>query len=227
MSGLIKDIRYYYQGIYNRYGEIVKCELLSRFPPEMNIGSIECFFENMSPDDSFDITINQLALSKYFHDAFGLVCSINVDNYILIEDRLKRGLIEECRKYSHPIILEFTELRPMPPPGEINPVFLELKRSGVVLALDDFGTGFNGISVFADYDFDIVKLDRKLISGIQDRPQKLHILSHILNLLVAMDKQHVVEGVETEAQLSYLVDIGFDTFQGFWFHKPSPVEALQ
>ena len=114
----------------------------------------------------------------------------------------------------------------MPPASETNSVFLELKRQGAHIALDDFGTGFNGMSVFAEYDFDIVKIDRQLTLGLEERPQKLKVLAHVLNLLNALGKDHVVEGVEDSKQLKNLTDIGFSVFQGFLFHKPAPIEGI-
>lgn len=95
----------------------------------------------------------------------------------------------------------------------------------VKVALDDFGTGFNGMSIFADYDFDIIKIDRSLINGIQTRPQKRFILSHILDLMTALGKDHIVEGIESHGQFEQLKDIGFDVFQGYYFHRPCALEA--
>jgi EAL domain-containing protein (putative c-di-GMP-specific phosphodiesterase class I) len=165
----------------------------------------------------------QLKRGQQLYEKTGYTCSINVDNSIFTEDRLKSRLLEGCAKFDYPKILEFTELRPMPPADEINQVFLELKNHGVSIALDDFGTGFNGMSIFANYDFDIIKIDNSMITGLESRPQKKQILQHIKNLLDALDKQHVVEGVETQERLDNLVEIGYEVFQGYFFHRPQPL----
>ena len=216
----------YYQNICDADGQVIKRELLTRLPPYDNGLRLGEFFETITPADSLEITIRQLELGSKVYSNTRVVCSVNVDNYVWLDDALKVRLVNACKQYSHPIILEFTELRPMPPADEINSVFLELKRNGVQLALDDFGTGLNGMSVFADYDFDIVKLDRKLTLGIKDRPQKLKVLSHVLELLNVLGKGHVVEGVEEQEQLKALIAVGFSVFQGFVFHHPAPVKEI-
>lgn len=52
------------------------------------------------------------------------------------------------------------------------------------------------------------------------------MLSHILDLLNVLDKEHIVEGVEDRKQFNSLTEIGFINFQGFLFHKPAPIEEL-
>lgn len=222
----MQNLATYYQNIVNVDGSIIKRELLTRLPLSEHNSDMDSFFEKLTPKDSITISLRQIELAAQIYDKTNIVCSINVDNYAWLNDDSKNILIDKCKSFSQPIILEFTELRPMPPVDEINSVFLELKRQGVKLALDDFGTGLNGISVFADYDFDIVKIDRKLTLGIEKRPQKLKVLSHILNLLNVLDKEHIVEGVEDRKQFNSLTEIGFINFQVFFFHKPAPIEEL-
>ncbi|HSG60650.1 MAG TPA: EAL domain-containing protein [Pseudomonadales bacterium] len=222
----LDNLAIHYQTVVNGQGEVLKYELLSRLPESSGIDSLESFFGDLTPEESIEVAFKQIERSRDIFNATGLVCSINVDNIVLVEDSLKKRLLNACASHDHPLILEFTEIRPMPPAEEINALFFALKKQGISIALDDFGTGFNGMSIFADYDFDIIKIDRSLITGIQTRPQKLYILSHMLDLMNALEKQHIVEGVESMAQFEQLRDIGFDAFQGFLFHRPGPVEEL-
>lgn len=222
----LDNLSVHYQTVVNGRGEVLKYELLSRLPSTSGVETLESFFGDLTPEESIDVAIKQIDLSRDVFNATQKVCSINVDNVVLVEETLKQRLLDACSRHDHPIILEFTEIRPMPPADEINALFFELKKMGISIALDDFGTGFNGMSIFADYDFDIIKIDRSLITGIQTRPQKLYILSHMLDMMNALEKQHIVEGVESMAQFEQLKDIGFDAFQGFLFHRPGPVEEL-
>ncbi len=222
----LNNLAFYAQHVVDENGKLLKYELLSRLPSDATVKDLESFFGDLTPAESVDIAIKQIHLSRQIYDKTGLSCAINVDNIVLVEDALKQRLIEACTKFDHPVILEFTELRPMPPADEVNALFFTLKKNNITIALDDFGTGFNGMSIFADYDFDIIKIDRTLISGIQTRPQKLFILQHMLDLMNALNKQHVVEGVESEAQFQQLRDIGFKVFQGYLFQRPCPVEEM-
>lgn len=223
---MVDLVETYYQNIVDANGSVLKRELLTRLGANQNGSSLEEFFLKISPEESMGITVNQIRLAAEIHEKTGTTCCINVDNCTWLDDRLKDLLLEAVNRYAVPLVLEFTELRPMPPPDEINSVLLDLKRHGVKLALDDFGTGLNGISVFADYDFDIVKIDRKLTLGIKERPQKLKVLAHVLDLLNLLGKDHVVEGVEDKEHFQALADIGFTVFQGFVFHRPAPVEEI-
>ncbi len=222
----LSNLAFFAQHVVDENGKLLKYELLSRLPPDAPVKDLESFFGDLTPEESVDVAIQQIHLSRQIYDNTGLICAINVDNIVLVEDALKQRLIDTCKQFEHPIILEFTELRPMPPADEVNALFFLLKKNNITIALDDFGTGFNGMSIFADYDFDIIKIDRTLISGIQTRPQKLFILQHMLDLMNALNKQHVVEGVESEAQFQQLRDIGFKVFQGYLFQRPCPVEEI-
>lgn len=217
----------YAQRIVNAEGVTQKVELLSRLPETFDDIKLEVFFEELTPQQTLEVTERQMQFGSILYSQTGIASSINVDNSIFVEDSLKARLIEICETYRYPRVLEFTEIRPMPPADEINQIFFELKQHDITIALDDFGTGFNGMSIFADYDFDIIKIDQSMITGLESRPQKQKILKHIRELLEALDKQHVVEGVETQARLDHLMDLGFDVFQGYHFHKPQPVEDIK
>jgi EAL domain-containing protein (putative c-di-GMP-specific phosphodiesterase class I) len=114
----------------------------------------------------------------------------------------------------------------MPPPELMNPVFRVLRDNGKRSALDDFGTGFNGMSLFVDFDFDVVKIDRSLIVDIDTRPAKLKVLALIGQMIDTLGKEHVVEGVETQAQSDKLHGCGFHTFQGYLLHRPEAIEGF-
>ena len=114
----------------------------------------------------------------------------------------------------------------MPPPELMNPLLKVLRDFGKRSALDDFGTGFNGMSLFVDFDFDVVKIDRSLIVDIETRPAKLKVLGLIGQMIDTLGKEHVVEGVETQSQSDKLRACGFHTFQGYLWHRPEPIEAF-
>lgn len=136
----------------------------------------------------------------------------------------RKEVLNSIQRATAPTIYEFTETYPMPPSELMNPIFKVLRDAGKRSALDDFGTGFNGMSLFVDFDFDIVKIDRSLIVDIDVRPVKLKVLNLISEMIEALGKQHVVEGVETQSQLDKLRACGFHTFQGYALHRPEPIE---
>ena len=82
------------------------------------------------------------------------------------------------------------------------------------------------MSLLTDYDFDVVKIDRSFTANLLKNPERQRMMKLLFQLLDVLGKQHVVEGIENEEVHEFLVDIGFNIFQGFLFHRPEPVEAL-
>ena len=203
-----------------------KYELLSR-PQMLPDGhSIEEYFANMSSADLLEVVELQMKVAARFHENGIGVCSINVDNLILTDIAHQESLLSLARHYRIPVIFEFTEVHPMPPVEVVNPVFNELRKNGVMSSLDDFGTGFNGMSLFVDYDFDIVKVDRSLIADVEGRTKKAEVLRLLARMVETLGKSHVVEGVETAEQVNVLRALGFHCFQGYHFHRPQPAEEF-
>jgi diguanylate cyclase (GGDEF)-like protein len=109
---------------------------------------------------------------------------------------------------------------------QVRRVLGELKRIGVTLALDGFGTGSSSLNSLARFPIDVVKLDRRLISGLPDDPAARSVvfaaveLAHILGMAV------VAEGVETVEQRRELDVLRCDSYQGYLFARPMSAEEL-
>lgn len=97
-----------------------------------------------------------------------------------------------------------------------------LKQLGVKIALDDFGTGYSSLSYLNDLSFDKLKIDRSFVSNCDQNPEKLRLLQGIVGLGKGLGLDIVVEGVETEAELHVVSDLGCECIQGFYFAKPKP-----
>jgi len=103
-----------------------------------------------------------------------------------------------------------------------------LKACGFQLSLDDFGTGYTAFSQLQNYPVDTLKIDRSFVwkIGEQSESQK-SMVDIILSLAKLYDVKVVAEGVETESQLSYLVDADCDFFQGYLLSKPLSWEEFR
>lgn len=203
----------------------VKVELLTRVS-DPSVVDLEAFFEQLTPEESLGLTVAQYEISRDFYRRTRVPCAVNVDNKVLLNDATRQLLLETVHGNTVPVTFEFTEVFPMPPADLVNPVFNELRDHGISIALDDFGTGFNGMSLFVDYDFDIVKVDRVLTTDIKARAKKAKVLALICSMIQSIGKEHVIEGVETEETLDTLVELGFRVFQGFHFHLPAKLDDL-
>ncbi|MDV6317025.1 bifunctional diguanylate cyclase/phosphodiesterase [Idiomarina sp. HP20-50] len=99
----------------------------------------------------------------------------------------------------------------------------ELQSWGFKVSVDDFGVGYSSITRLANYPIDKLKLDRALIREIKNSARQYSLVKGIYNICCELNIQCVVEGVEEEAQLQRLKEIGFSEFQGFYFSKPLTV----
>lgn len=92
---------------------------------------------------------------------------------------------------------------------------------GIPIAIDDFGTGYSNISNLLRYRPDYVKIDRSLISGIQDNPNKRHLVREIIDFCHGNSIMALAEGVENSDELRTLILMGIDLIQGFYTARPS------
>ena len=89
------------------------------------------------------------------------------------------------------------------------------------IAIDDYGTGYSNIRNLLRYDPDYVKIDRSLLSGIEDSPQKRHFVREIIDFCHDNDILALAEGVETEDELRTVILLGTDLIQGYYTARPS------
>ncbi len=91
----------------------------------------------------------------------------------------------------------------------------------VDIAVDDYGTGYSNISNLLRYMPNYVKIDRSLLSEIQNKPQKQHFVREIIDFCHNNDIMALAEGVETAEELSQVIHLGADLIQGFYTGRPS------
>lgn len=102
-----------------------------------------------------------------------------------------------------------------------NKNMLSLKRLGVKFSLDDFGKDYSCLERLWNLDFDMVKLDRSLISGIDINSEKWNRLNVTFKYIESnFDVEILAEGVENSSQYEALFEMGIEYYQGFYFGKP-------
>ncbi|NVK17678.1 MAG: EAL domain-containing protein [Methylocystaceae bacterium] len=105
-----------------------------------------------------------------------------------------------------------------------------LSNIGVQLSVDDFGTGYSSLNYLHRFPLDIMKIDRSFIMHIGEESQEattLNLAKAVIAIAKSMNLKIVGEGVETEAQLTFLRENGCDLMQGYYFSKPLPVGEFE
>jgi EAL domain-containing protein (putative c-di-GMP-specific phosphodiesterase class I) len=94
-------------------------------------------------------------------------------------------------------------------------------RHGFTTAIDDFGAGHAGLGLLVDFQPDLIKIDMKLIRGIDTSPARQAVVSGIVAIARELSILVLAEGIETESEFLVLKAAGVRLFQGYWFAKPA------
>lgn len=117
------------------------------------------------------------------------------------------------------LVLEITETALMAEQAGLAAMIGRMRALGLRVALDDFGTGYSALGYLSRFDFDVIKIDRAFIQGL-DQPVQSAIVGWVLDLARRLEIATVGEGVETEGQLAALRAAGCDLVQGHLFGPP-------
>jgi EAL domain-containing protein (putative c-di-GMP-specific phosphodiesterase class I)/FixJ family two-component response regulator len=103
----------------------------------------------------------------------------------------------------------------------------ELQSLGVRIAIDDFGTGYSSLIYLKTLPINTLKIDRYFIHNVAHDLQKSAITKALIEMTHNLNMQVVAEGVETEAELSFLRQNNCDSMQGFLFSRPLPAAEFE
>lgn len=95
----------------------------------------------------------------------------------------------------------------------------EIQKMGIGVAMDDFGTGYSSLLNLRLIPFDLLKIDRSFIHDLVENPQTRAMVNAVIAMCNSLKLKVIAEGIETEAQRSYLLEQGCDLGQGYLFCK--------
>lgn len=125
------------------------------------------------------------------------------------------------RRHSGNVVIELTESAELGD-ADLDRIKNGLKELGAGLAIDDYGTGYSNVANLLRYMPNVVKIDRSLLTDINNSPQKEHFVRDIIEFCHDNDILALAEGVETSEELRCLMRLGADLIQGYYTAKPSP-----
>ena len=125
------------------------------------------------------------------------------------------------------IHIEVTESTLSENDEKLKAILKKFRSNGYALWLDDFGAGYSGLNVLKEYDFDMMKIDMKFLSGFSGNEKARHILKNIISMAKELQMSTLTEGVETEEAYQFLKENGCEQIQGYLFGRPMPGEEFR
>jgi len=226
------DLRMVYQPQADKNGRIIGVEALLRWhhpergdvPPSM--------FVQIAEECGLISEIGLFTLRESFkasHKWQGLKVAINISASQLrmrdFHQRVKE-LLKECNVNASDFELEITEGLLLGDDPVTHDTLMKLRQMGFSIALDDFGTGYSSLSYLQRYPIDKIKIDRSFIANLGVEWESRAVVQAIVKLARALNLHVVAEGVETDEQRNYLLDVGCEEIQGFLYSKPVDADQV-
>jgi diguanylate cyclase (GGDEF)-like protein/PAS domain S-box-containing protein len=110
--------------------------------------------------------------------------------------------------------------------GALN-TFLKIQELGVRIVFDDFGTGFASLSYLKKFPLDGLKIDSSFVFGLLANPDDAAIVSSTIGLSRQLGLSVIAEGIENRATADFLVGMGCEEGQGYFFGRPMPADEFE
>lgn len=120
------------------------------------------------------------------------------------------------------VIFEVVETEEIEDIKHLNRILNHYRKIGYKVALDDVGSGFSSLNILADLNPDLIKIDISLIQRSRESSIHRDICKSLVELGHKRDRLVLAEGIETEQDKEFAINIGADLIQGFLVGKPSP-----
>ena len=156
--------------------------------------------------------------------------SVNVSGIQFFVGGLEEEVLKAIREHDiapELLELELTESSLMSNAEETITVLQNLKALGIQISIDDFGTGYSSLAYLKRFPIDKLKIDIAFVREVTSNPDDAAIVLAIINMAHSLKLNVIAEGVEKEAQLSYLRRHGCDEMQGYYFSRPLPEDAFE
>ncbi|MBX5016011.1 bifunctional diguanylate cyclase/phosphodiesterase [Rhizobium lentis] len=153
----------------------------------------------------------------------GLALSVNVSPVQLCNPEFAAeviSLLQELDFDPSRLTLEITEGVLMTNPDQARRSIDHLKQVGIKFALDDFGCGYASIGALRQFGFDRMKIDRSLVSALDQASNGADVLKATIALATALQIPVTAEGIENIRQAAILREAGCDQLQGYLMGKP-------
>lgn len=232
-----KDIRTVFQPIVSlRDGTVLGYEALSRGPSGTPLQNPDALF-GVAAESGKLWELEQLCRGKALENAFrsapGIRLFLNVDPRVIHAETFQKGFTREyLSRYGidpENITFEITEKSAAADLQGFGRTIEHYRKQNYQIAIDDAGAGYSGLNLITDIRPDGIKLDIKLIHGIDGDVYKKTLVKSLYEFCRLAGIVLIAEGVETEGELEALIDVGVQYAQGYLIQRPEetirPIEA--
>lgn len=231
-----KNIKTVFQPIISlKDGSIFGHEALSRITCESAFANIEMLFKSAAANNrlwDLELLCRTTALEaafKFMVPPYDKKLFLNVDPNIMHDESFKKGFtIDFLNQFDitpENIIIEITERNIIKDFESFVGTIDHYKGQNYKIAIDDAGAGYSGLNLISEIRPHYIKLDMKLIRGINSDLLKLAIVKGMVEVSRASSISLIAEGIETNEELETLVNLGVQYGQGYLIQKPHELTA--
>jgi predicted signal transduction protein with EAL and GGDEF domain len=134
------------------------------------------------------------------------------------------AILTEYEVPSAEIVIEVTETGLLDTSTRAREHLVRLRNAGVKIALDDFGVGYSSLSHLRDLPIQHLKIDRSFTVECMRDARTLTIVKAVIEMSHALGISVTAEGIETQAQQTWMQHLGCDAAQGYLFARPMSAE---
>jgi diguanylate cyclase (GGDEF)-like protein/PAS domain S-box-containing protein len=227
----------FYQPIVNiRNKKVSHCECLVRlldeqgqFIPPFKFLGVAAELGLMSQIDFAVIEMAMQQQKRWQDQGVDIGLSINLTAHTMelpdFEQQLK-SLIDSTEANPKKLIFEVVETDALENIDEANILLRNFKSIGAKIALDDFGVGFTSFEYIRELPVDFIKIDQSFVRFIHERPNDQALVRSMIDMSHSLNKQVIVEGIETAEAMEIIKEMGAEYAQGYYLSRPMPLDAL-
>ena len=148
---------------------------------------------------------------------------VNLSVVQCMQENITQRLFRLIDRYNVPhnlISFEITETTAANSGERLHNVMNTMNEQGIKFALDDYGTGYSNSANIMQYPYSIVKLDKSIVWAAENNMKAAILLKYTIAMIKELDMNVLAEGVETLRQAQFLIELGCEYFQGFYYSRP-------
>lgn len=177
--------------------------------------------------------VTQVLLKKALKDfqdwPFDISLSFNLSMHDILNHKAVDDILEIARRSGispNRICFEITESVVMGDVAKATQALRRLTDAGHEIALDDFGTGYSNFEYLHRLPVQKIKIDRSFVRNVAARERSSQIIATMISLVRSLNKECIIEGVETEAEFAAVQLLGASNVQGYYCGRPMSAENV-